>query len=199
MLIELRQNSYRFNADPTLVIPLFRQLPSDEYVRIIKSIVDLSEKEVEEVLAVVVRSLPGRYRNITSLFEEHFNNITSYFDEAGIDPDALSASRKTLLGAAFTFDFPVEAAGLFSPSVVLHPDQTELNSGEQRLIFVLRAIGPGHKSSLVFRSGVIDRNNEFIPDPGGKLLSAGEVTLPETFKKERFIRKLQCLNGKYNE
>jgi predicted GH43/DUF377 family glycosyl hydrolase len=199
MLIELKQNSFRFTADPTLVIPLFRNLSDEENLRIIKGILELSDKEVDEVLAVVVRSLPGRYRNITSLFEKHFEQVNPFIKQAGSDPESLSDSRKSLLGAAFTFDFPVEAAGLFSPSVAFHPDQTELNSGEKRLIFVLRAIGPGHKSSLVFRSGVIDRNNQFTPEPSGKLLSAGEVVFPESYSKERFVKKLHCLNGKYED
>jgi len=199
MLIELKQNNFRFTAEPSLVIPLFRNLPGAEYLRIIKGIMELSEKEVDEVFAVVVRSLPGRYRNITSLFETHFENISSFIKEAGADLESLSDSRKSLLGAAFTYDFPVEAAGLFSPSVVFHPDQTELNSGERRLIFMLRAIGPGHKSSLVFRSGVIDRNNQFTPEPCGKLLSSGDVVFPETFSKERFVKKMHCLNGKYED
>lgn len=197
MLITLKHNSFRFTSDPSLILPLFRNLSQAENLRIINGILKLSEEEVDDVFATVVRSLPRRYRNIANLFEKHLENVSAFITLAEIDLNALSDARKSLLGAAFTYDFPIEAAGLFSPSVVLHPDQTELNPGEKRLIFMLRAIGPGHKSSLVFRSGVIHRDNQFTPEPAGKLLSAGEPVLPEILHKDHFIKKLHCLNGKY--
>lgn len=198
MLIEFKKNDFRFAADPFLVIPLFRNLPENESLRIIQGILNLSDKEVEDVLTGVIRSLPGRYRNITAIFERHIGFILPLIERLGGDLETMSESRKSLLGASFTYDFPVEAAGLFGPSVVPHPDQTELNTGEQRLIFVFRAIGPGYKSSLVFRTGVIDRLNHFEPEPGSSLLSSGEQVHHDEFTRDMFLAKLKGLNGKCN-
>lgn len=198
MLIEFKKNDFRFAADPFLVIPLFRNLPESENLRIIQGILNLSEKEVEEVLTGVIRALPGRYRNITAIFERHVGFMLPLIKSSGGDLESMSESRMSLFGASFTYDFPVEAAGLFGPSVVAHPDQSELNVGEQRLVFVFRAIGPGYKSSLVFRTGVIDRLNQFDQEPGSNLLSPGEHIHHDEFTKDLFLAKLKGLNGKYD-
>ena len=44
---------------------------------------------------------------------------------------------------------------LFNPSIVPHPDQTDLPEGALRFVMSLRATGEGHISSIEFRSGMI--------------------------------------------
>jgi hypothetical protein len=58
-------------------------------------------------------------------------------------------------------EYSIESAALFNPSIVLHPDQSHLKKGSLRFIMSLRATGEGHISSIVFRSGVLDRHNTF--------------------------------------
>ena len=64
--------------------------------------------------------------------------------------------RQLLLGAFFTKEYSIQAAALFNPSIVPHPDQEGLGAGEQRFVMSLRATGEGHISSIVFRTGVVD-------------------------------------------
>ena len=45
------------------------------------------------------------------------------------DDAELSDDRRSLVGAWFTHEYSVEAAALFNPSVVVHPDQTGLEPG----------------------------------------------------------------------
>src|SRR6266849_4561443 len=48
-------------------------------------------------------------------------------------------------------EYSLESAALFNPSIVPHPDQTDLPSGALRFILSLRATGEGHISSITFR------------------------------------------------
>jgi hypothetical protein len=74
--------------------------------------------------------------------------------------------KGSLIGAYFTKEYSIESAALFNPSIVAHPDQSHLKKGSLRFIMSLRATGEGHISSIVFRSGVLDRhkNVSFRPD-----------------------------------
>jgi hypothetical protein len=73
----------------------------------------------------------------------------------------LSDVQKALIGAYFTMEYSIESAALFNPSIVPHPDQSHLKKGSLRFVMSLRATGEGHISSIVFRSGVLDRHNRF--------------------------------------
>jgi predicted GH43/DUF377 family glycosyl hydrolase len=68
-----------------------------------------------------------------------------------------------LLGAAFTSEYAIEGAALCNPSMVAHPDQAGTAAGSLRFVMSVRGIGEGHRSSIGFRTGVID--------------SAGQVTI----------------------
>ena len=73
-----------------------------------------------------------------------------------------------LLGAFFTKEYSIQAAALFNPSIVPHPDQQGLNPDEKRFIMSLRATGEGHISSVIFRTGIVDLQGKIILDaPAG--------------------------------
>ena len=63
--------------------------------------------------------------------------------------------QRQLVGAYFVHEYSFEAAALFNPSIVAHPDQSGAPEGGRRFILSLRAVGEGHISSLTFRSGSI--------------------------------------------
>ena len=63
--------------------------------------------------------------------------------------------QRRLVGAYFLHEYSFEAAALFNPSIVAHPDQSGAPPGGRRFILSLRAVGEGHISSLTFRSGFI--------------------------------------------
>ena len=72
-------------------------------------------------------------------------------------PDCeLSETRRLLLGATFTNEYAIEGAALCNPSMVAHPDQTGVPAGSLRFVMSVRAIGEGHRSSIEFRTGVVD-------------------------------------------
>jgi len=88
-------------------------------------------------------------------------------------PHELSDTRRLLLGAAFTSEYAVEGAALCNPSLVVHPDQRRVARGSQRVVMSVRGIGEGHRSSIGFRTGVVDGNGLLTFDPGPKFATAG--------------------------
>jgi len=62
---------------------------------------------------------------------------------------------RTLIGAYFSHEFSVEAAALCNPSMIPHPDQSDLEAGQLRAAISLRQIGEGHISSVGFCSVVL--------------------------------------------
>ena len=71
-----------------------------------------------------------------------------------ITASAVSDARALLIGAYFCEEYSFEAAALFNPSIVAHPDQAGIAPGALRFILSLRGVGEGHVSSITFRSGV---------------------------------------------
>jgi predicted GH43/DUF377 family glycosyl hydrolase len=138
-----------------------------------------------------LRKFSIRHRNISKLFKKHYNNLLFLFDDLDIDPDAVSEQRKLLIGSFFTHEYSVEAAALFNPSIIEHPDQTGLGNGEKRVILSLRSTGEGHISSIVFRRGILNNVGDFIVRPPGYLIEEAEMIKRHTYDKENFLRKLK--------
>src|SRR5450759_4974266 len=122
------------------------------------------------------------------IFETHFNKLNNLFDELGIKPGNVNQSHKLLIGSYFTCEYSIESAAFFNPAIVEDPDQSELGIDEQRLIFSFRATGEGHISSIVFRSAVIDKNNNLIIEPVGKMLAEAERINRHIYHNKSFIR-----------
>ena len=112
----------------------------------------------------------------------------------------LSEERELLLGGYFTHEFSLEAAALFNPSIVPHPDQSGLPPGSLRFILSLRATAEGHISSITFRTGLLDANNNITIDAPTRY-SLEPMQVPNaSYEKRLFERKLQELGlvGDFN-
>jgi predicted GH43/DUF377 family glycosyl hydrolase len=95
-----------------------------------------------------------------------------------------------LIGSYFLAEYSLEAAALFNPSIVPHPDQTGLGDGSLRFILSLRATGEGHVSSITFRTGVIHPDLRIEASaPGGFLAEPRQIPNP-VYEKPLFLRKL---------
>jgi predicted GH43/DUF377 family glycosyl hydrolase len=107
--------------------------------------------------------------------------------------ETLSEQRELLIAAYFTHEYSLEAAALFNPSIVPHPDQSDLPTGSLRFILSLRATGEGHISSVTFRTGIVDAGgNITINEPTRYCLEAEQVP-NASFEKKLFERKMQEL------
>jgi hypothetical protein len=87
-------------------------------------------------------------------------------------------------------EYSIESAAFFNPSIVEHPDQSEIRTDELRVIFSFRATGEGHISSVVFRTGILDRNDNLTIEPVGKMLAEADKIVRNTYNKKSFRDKL---------
>jgi len=152
---------------------------------IIDRVLALSEIEVEGQLDRLRAELGSRHTDLEGSWLRHFHSIRAYLPNR-----ALSEERRLVLGAYFTGEYAVESVALFNPSIVPHPDQTNVAEGDLRFVLSLRAVGEGHISSIEFRTGVIRRNHAIEIDKTSGLVIAPEIDPEPTFPKSIFLHKL---------
>ncbi len=190
MQITVNRKDTKFYPDPSRVIARFFYTNDERSINIIHKIIAMSEEEATIAMSQVLRDYSKRHRNISSIFEKHFKNLTSLFNKLDEDPRKLNVSRKLLIGSFFTKEYSVESAAFFNPSIVEHPDQTELMPGKKRVILSFRATGEGHISSIVFRLGIIDQDYNLSIEPVGKMLDEPTQIKRYVYSKKSFIKKL---------
>jgi predicted GH43/DUF377 family glycosyl hydrolase len=160
--MKITKNSLKLYADANAVITQFLSLPGENRIsNIIQRVKNLKAHEVELCLEKVMQEFAFRHRNISETFIDHFNKVRPPGKNGLL---LFSEKQKLLLGAFLTKEYSIQAAALFNPSIVAHPDQQHLQPGEQRFAMSLRATGEGHISSVVFHTGVIDTHGEIILD-----------------------------------
>ena len=146
----------------------------------------LTEEEVEVELAEVKSEFDGRHFEIDALLMQHFTKVNQHvFTQRN-----LSRSRQLLIGALFSGEYALESAALFNPSIVPHPDQSNLAEGALRFIMSLRATGEGHISSIEFRSGQILADGGIHLDPVSRFVTVPEVMPNPSYSKDSFTTKL---------
>jgi beta-1,2-mannobiose phosphorylase / 1,2-beta-oligomannan phosphorylase len=190
MPITINRRNIRFLPDPSRVIVRFLYLEPARSVNVIRAVLGLSDSEVTYVFGQVLRNFSLRHRNISKIFEKNYNRISSLFTQMGVDPESLSFSRKLLIGSYFTMEYAIESAAFFNPSIIEHPDQTSLRRDEKRVIISFRATGEGHISSIVFRTGVLDKDSNLTLEPAGKMMEEAEHIRRHLYDKESFKSKL---------
>jgi predicted GH43/DUF377 family glycosyl hydrolase len=176
----------RFLADKRRVITRpFLPAKEGHLKSVLDRVLGLSNAGVSHLLSKVVADFSARHRDIMRVFEAHYDMVREY-----LDGRLVSGERRLLIGAYFTKEYSVEAAALFNPSIVPHPDQSGLSPGECRIIVSLRATGEGHISSIGFRTGVIDAAGEIRLDPASRYVTTPEIISAPIFDKHTFDLKL---------
>jgi predicted GH43/DUF377 family glycosyl hydrolase len=154
---------------------------------VIDRVLDLSEEDVETTLARTLARFSGQYRDLAGTLERHFQ-LVAHRLASNI---RLGRSQRQLIGAYLTQEYALEAAALFNPSMVAHPDQAGCQPGEARFIMSLRAVGEGHLSSIEFRTGTIGDAGIRL-DPPGRFPDTGHA-LPVPHDRDLFRAKLADL------
>jgi len=191
MSLTVKRKPNRFYPDSKRVITRFLIIgKSDRAQSIIQKVINLSDDDVNLTLNQILRDFAKRHRNITKTFENHFNNVKDIVKKVNGDLESLSLKRKLLIGSYFTMEYAIESAAFFNPSIVEAPDQTDLEEGQKRIIVSFRATGEGHISSIVFRRGIIDKNNNLNFAQPGKLVDIPEVVKRHVYNKKNFLKKL---------
>ena len=161
----------------------------ERVARIVERIMALPEARVGALLDQVCAEFCRRHQEIHKVFMERFEQVR----ESLAADQELSEKRRLLIGAYFLAEYSLESAALFNPSIVPHPDQTDLPAGAIRFILSLRATGEGHISSITFRTGIIhpDLRIEVLPT-AGFLTEPRQIPNP-LYEKALFGRKLSEL------
>ncbi len=193
--LKVKRKAIKIEGDTSRVIT--RLHFPDEWHRIpkiIQRIISLPEEAAENLIAQIMVDFSGRHENIGHIFERHLNAVKDYLPRDTM----LSDVQRALIGAYFTKEYSIESAALFNPSIVPHPDQSNMKKGSLRFIMSLRATGEGHLSSIVFRSGVLDRRNTFLFDPISAFVETPDLKLDPVYKHNPFQLKLNEM-GASNE
>ena len=190
MQINVIRKKYLFSPDPSRIIARFLYLNDERSANIIRKVLAMPEKEVNIAMSQLLRRYSRRHRNISRIFEKHFARLAPIFDKIEVNEEDLSPSQKSLIGSYFTMEYSIESAAFFNPSIVEDLDQSGTRSDEKRVIFSFRATGEGHISSIVFRTGILDRNNNLSLEPVGKMLAEADVIKRNFYNKKTFLEKL---------
>ncbi|PIP79055.1 MAG: glycosidase [Ignavibacteria bacterium CG22_combo_CG10-13_8_21_14_all_37_15] len=164
----------------------FAIMSEERIIKILGRILTLSEKEVKKELRQVITEFEVRHQRLRIFFLNRFEKMKKHL----LTDQVLSEERKLLIGAYFTQEYSLESAALFNPSMIWHPDQSDLPGGSRRFIVSLRATGEGHLSSITFRSGVITKENDITINAPTRYVTTSENYTNPVYEKILFERKL---------
>ena len=193
----VRRTPHVLRPDPARVVTKIF-LPGQELAASARSrstavldrVLALSDEAVVESLATAMSSFGTRHRDLAATLEARFDLVAHRLH----DPQAVSSERRQLIGAYFSMEYAIEAAALFNPSMVAHPDQSGLAAGATRFVMTVRAVGEGHHSSVEFRTGTIDAEDTVTFDEPGQ-----RTVLPEavatTYSRAVFEQQHAELDG----
>ena len=194
MRVSVVRKNLKFIPDSSRVVARYFMNGESRTQKMVARIMTLDENQVSLNLEHTLREFAGRHRNISRVFSRHCANIQDLIEKMEIDFSALSDDRKMLIGSYFTMEYAIESAAFFNPSIVEDFDQTFLEKGEKRIIISFRATGEGHISSIVFRRGILDKNNDLQVMKVGDHIDKAEITHKKLYNKKRFVKKLQEMN-----
>jgi len=181
---------------PSLIVkPLSAPEPNQRVVNVFARIMMLSEEQAEQKLEEVLSEFNDRHQRIRNIFLERFEQIRPLLPT----DQALSETRRTLIGSYFTNEYSLESSALFNPSMVPAPDQSGVEPGELRFILSLRATGEGHISSITFRSGILTGNGEVRLDRVSRFVNQPKPHPAAKYELRVFCRKLQEIGVEANE
>lgn len=131
---------------------------------------ELAEDDVIAALADLFERFDCRHEDLARVFDDHAKKVEDYISTP------ISPARRRLIGAVFSHEYSIEGAAVCNPSLVLHPDQTGLASGDVRFAMSVRAVGEGHFSSICFRTGSISRAGTVTLNEGQPFPVAGALS-----------------------
>lgn len=190
MRVPIIRKNIKFIPDCSRVVARYFMNGDQRTQKMVSHIMALDEKQVIDTLEHTLRDFARRHRNISNTFYRHCEKIKDIIEGMQINYDGLSPERKMLIGSYCTMEYAIESAAIFNPSIVEDFDQSNLEKGEKRVIISFRATGEGHISSIVFRRGILDKNNDLQVMKIGDNIDKAEIIHKSLYNKQRFILKL---------
>ena len=156
---------------------------------IVARIMALPEDRAGRLLEEVSAEFSRRHHRIHDLFLQRFDQVS----ESLAAVQGVSDQRRLLIGSYFLAEYSLESAALFNPSIVPHPDQSDLPPGVLRFILSLRATGEGHISSVTFRTGLLHPDQRIEMVAAANFLTEPRQVPNPGYEKALFERKLSEL------
>ena len=191
MRVPVTRKQLKFLPDSSRVVARYFMNGDSPTKDMLALVFAMSESEVHTALEQTLREFAYRHRNITRLFNKHYNNTLGLIEQMQIKLDDISEERKLLIGAYLTMEYSIESTAFFNPSIIPDVDQTYLEEGEMRVIISFRATGEGHISSIVFRRAILDKNNDLHLMSIGKSMDMAEISQKKSYHKGRFVEKME--------
>lgn len=191
--IRIRRSPVRFVADPgRVVVRFFLPGRPERVTALVRRVLDLDDPAAVAAVEGVESAFAARHRDLAGALASNAARARQLLtdEELALRLDAASLARRLLVGACFTMEYAVSAAALFNPSLVQHPEQDGLRPGELRVVMSLRAVGEGHQSSLVFRSGVLDSGGRIAWHDPGQVAEPGALCPDGSYDRLLFGQKL---------
>ncbi len=164
----------------------FDSMSRERVIRILARIMALTEPEAEREARQILSDFVERHQKLREFLLKRSEQV-----RGELPTDApLSECRKLLIGAYLTQEYSLEAAALFNPSIVPHPDQSGLAEGSMRIVLSLRATGEGHISSIVFRTGEVDGEGRISINQPTRFVAAADLHPNPSYEKKLFEQKL---------
>ncbi len=188
----VRRTEVALAADPRrvlarLFVPGHERLDDTESraTGVLARVLATSPTEAAAAVDDVRTRFAGRHRDLDGVISGHYEQIAHRVPSV----ESVGAVHRDLIGAVFTSEYALEAAALFNPSAVPHPDQTGVAPNHLRFVLSLRAVGEGHISSVEFRTGVVDSSGHPRLDPPGPFVNTG-VTRTRSRDRNLFAAQL---------
>lgn len=197
MAINVHRLDTIFQPDPKRVIArFFFPGPESRVKKIIKKVIEIEDDRAKITLNQALRNFSDRHRNISKIFQKHYNHVERFVIELGYKLEDIPEFKRLLIGAFFTNEYSIESAAFFNPSMVDDPDQSNLLEGQKRVIVSFRATGEGHISSIVFRGGIVNADGSIDFSESSRLVDEAEVIQNSQYSKDDFLTKLSEMDIK---
>ncbi len=193
-LIAYRQDLSFLPNENRVITKLFG-LDKIRIYKVFDRVLKMTGPDSTTLLNNVITSFKDRHKNIKRVFKNNFDTINKNLDITIYNE--LPLDKKLLIGSFFTLEYSIESAALFNPSVVPHPNQNNTKKGEKKVIISFRAVGEGHMSSIVFRSGTLAKNGDLRMDKTSSLVEMANNIETAEYLKKNFAMKLHDI-GTYD-
>ncbi len=191
MRIPIERMPNRFYPDFKRVIIRYFENGEARSADLVSKVLAMSDADVELALSQTLREFSKRHRNLTQKFMEHFEKARDVLKNTDLDMEAVGEKQMLLIGAYFSLEYSIVSAAFFNPSMVESNDQTGLVEGSRRVIVSFRATGEGHISSIVFHTGIIDKDGTLKFEESGNYVDEAVVVKRYDYDKGVFIGKLR--------
>ncbi len=191
MKIHVNRLENRFFPDFKRVIVRHLFYGDDRAKGVITKVINMMDEEADKALRETLRNFAMRHRNISRVFLKHFDKVSHIIHDMGMKPESISNKKKMLIGSYFSMEYSIESAAFFNPSIIESPDQTGLEEGEKRVIVSFRAVGEGHISSIVFRSGILNPDNSIEMHDSGDRIEEADIVKRYIYAKDVFAQKMK--------